>query len=131
MWQLNRNLFKLLFVADDKLLVGTKQGHLMMYSIGAKDFAKVNVQLLQYNKTFSKKPIQQIAAIPEHDILLKLSDNIISIHQLSDANFCLIKPLEKTRGATLFALNTKVYCKYFIIINKLSKKEGRQGHFTI
>ncbi|KAK9500068.1 hypothetical protein O3M35_001406 [Rhynocoris fuscipes] len=94
---------------DDKLLVGTKQGHLMFYSVtkpdSNKNDQKHDVKLLRYNKNFSKKPIQQIAVVPEYDIIVKLSDNIICVHDLSCANFSLIKPLNKTKGASLFTID--------------------------
>ncbi|XP_073983190.1 vacuolar protein sorting 39 [Rhodnius prolixus] len=93
----------------DRLLVGTKQGHLMFYSVTRQDSnkgdQKPDVKLLRYNKNFSKKPIQQIAVVPDYDIIIKLSDGVICVHDLSCSNFSLIKALNKTKGASLFAID--------------------------
>lgn len=37
---------------------------------------KHDVQLMRYNKTFSKKPIQQLEVIPEHNLLVSLTGNL-------------------------------------------------------
>nr|CAG4651586.1 EOG090X0131 [Triops cancriformis] len=99
---------------EDRLLVGTKQGHLLMYSVLQSvsspllsSSTKCEVQLLGSNKYFSKKPIVQLQVIPEHQILISLSDNCISVHDLSVFNFPLITVVQKTRGATLFSLDVK------------------------
>ncbi|XP_070577538.1 vam6/Vps39-like protein [Ptychodera flava] len=88
----------------DVLLVGTKQGHLLVYSIksstGGERFA---VNLQRSNKSFAKKPIQQLACVPEFQILISLSDNVISVHDLT--GYSMITTLTKTRGATLFAID--------------------------
>lgn len=99
-----------MFVADNKLLVGTKQGFLLYYTVEPnfdKD-QKYNVELIRYNKNFSKKPIQQIAVLPDHELVIRLSDGIITLHDLSNANFTLIKAINKTKGATLFTLDIQV-----------------------
>lgn len=60
--------------ADDNLLVGTRHGHLLMYSVSCRyGEQKPDVQLLRYNKNFSKKPIQQLAVVPEYQLLISLS----------------------------------------------------------
>ena len=69
---------------DDHLLVGTQQGHLLMYSVlqgtnsGADQSlsSRCEVHLLRSNKYFAKKPIQQLAVVPEHQILVSLSGKI-------------------------------------------------------
>jgi hypothetical protein len=65
----------ILFVPlEDNLLVGSKQGHLLMYSITQKPGDhKLEVQLLKLIKTFSKKPINQLAVVPEFEMLISLS----------------------------------------------------------
>ncbi|XP_014242813.1 vam6/Vps39-like protein [Cimex lectularius] len=88
---------------DDKLLIGTKQGHLLFYTI--THGLNPKGELIRYCKTFSKKPISQIAAVGEFGIVIKLSDNIVSIHDLSATDFAPIKTLNKTKCATLFALD--------------------------
>ena len=72
----NNSCFKCL-IADELLLVGTHQGHLLMYSVlqGTDNAAipKCEVHLLRSNKYFAKKPIVQLAVVPEHQILISLS----------------------------------------------------------
>lgn len=77
----------ILLNSDDLLLVGTHQGHLLMYSIlqgpggdgQVSSSSKCEVHLLRSNKYFAKKPIQQLAVVPEHQILISLSGNILKI----------------------------------------------------
>lgn len=93
---------------DEILLVGTRQGHLLMYSVVPRlSDQKYDVQLMRYNKTFSKKPIVQLEVIPEEQLLVSLTDNVISVHDLSSINFNLICQVQKTKGATLFTLDSK------------------------
>ncbi|XP_039293207.1 vam6/Vps39-like protein [Nilaparvata lugens] len=93
---------------NDNLLVGTKQGHLLMYSVTPRNGElKRDMQLLRYNKTFSKKPIQQLEVVPEHNILIRLSDNVISVHDMAIINFPIITTIQKTKGATLFTMDVK------------------------
>nr|CAG4638944.1 EOG090X0131 [Daphnia magna]SVE82916.1 EOG090X0131 [Daphnia magna] len=89
---------------DEHLLVGTHQGHLLMYSVlqGAS-----NVHLLRSNKYFAKKPIQQLAVVPEHQILISLSDYLVTVHDLTVFNFPVITSLTKSKGATYFTLDVK------------------------
>ncbi|KAL5008472.1 hypothetical protein ScPMuIL_014053 [Solemya velum] len=91
---------------DDILLVGTKEGHLLQYKVkksrGAAE-SKFDVSLERSNKSFSKKPITQLAAIPELYILISLSDNVVSVHDLN--SFGQMSCISKTRGATLFAID--------------------------
>lgn len=96
---------------DDNLLVGTKHGHLVLYSItlNPNNHPKYNVQLIRYHKNFGKKPIQQLDVVPQYNILVSLSDNIISIYDMSSVNLPLISAIQKTRGATLFTLNIETH----------------------
>ncbi len=93
----------------DHLFVGTKQGHLLMYSVsfnGSSEENAVQVQLLRSNKNFSKKSILQLEAVSEYSILVALSDYTITVHDidLSVTNFPVITTLQRTKGATAFAL---------------------------
>lgn len=94
---------------DDILLVGTKESHLLQYRIrrksGAAGESKFDVQLERSNKNFAKKPITQLSAVPQLHILISLSDNIVSVHDLMTFN--LITCINKTRGANLFALDVQ------------------------
>lgn len=64
-------------------------------------------QLLQYNKTFSDKPIVQIDVIPEYKLLFSLSNGIISVNDFSRHNFPLVHRAAKTKGATIFSLDIR------------------------
>ncbi|KAJ1528436.1 hypothetical protein ONE63_006848 [Megalurothrips usitatus] len=93
---------------DDNLLVGTKVGHLLMYSISSRYSDNKNeVHLLRYNKTFSKKPIQQLAVVQEHQLLISLTDNLVCVHDMAVINFPTIGTLPETKGATLFSVDIK------------------------
>jgi len=91
---------------DNHLFIGTKQGHLLMYLINP-GLPEPSVQLLRSNKYFSKKPIVELAVVPEYSILIALTDNIISVHDIDLAvtNFPLISQVERSKGTNLFALD--------------------------
>ncbi|XP_044728700.1 vam6/Vps39-like protein [Chrysoperla carnea] len=94
---------------DDNLLVGTRQGHLLMYSVTQRSIDQTyDVRLLRYHKTFSKKPIQQLEVIPEYQQLVCLTDNTVSVHDINAINFNLVYSIPKSKGpATLFTLDIK------------------------
>ncbi|XP_028156515.1 vam6/Vps39-like protein [Ostrinia furnacalis] len=93
---------------DGNLLLGTRQGHLLMYSLSSNNGnQKYDIQLLRYCKNFSKKPIQQIDVIPEDNLLLCLTDNILATYDINGVNFPLVKTFPQTKGASLFALDNK------------------------
>jgi len=93
---------------ENHLFIGTKQGHLLMYLINMGT-PEPTVQLLRSNKYFSKKPIVQVSVVPEYSILVALTDNIISVHDIDLAvtNFPLIYQVERSKGTNLFALDVK------------------------
>lgn len=66
---------------------------------------KMELQLLQYNKTFSDKPIVQLDIIPEYQLLFSLSNNLISVNDISRHNLPLVHRSAKSKGAILFALD--------------------------
>ncbi|KAF7284851.1 vacuolar protein sorting 39 [Rhynchophorus ferrugineus] len=88
---------------DETLLVGTRQGHLIMYKL--ENSFKCELTLMRYNKSFSKKPIQQLAIIPNKNLLISLTDNLIQIHDINAINFTTLTQLPNTKGASLFALD--------------------------
>nr|XP_021201535.2 vam6/Vps39-like protein [Helicoverpa armigera] len=93
---------------ENNLLLGTRQGHVLMYSLSQTNGnQKYELQLLRYCKNFSKKPIQQIEVIPEKNLLLCLTDSVLSIHNINGVNFPLVTTLDQTKGASLFALDNK------------------------
>lgn len=62
--------------------------------------------LLREEEKFSRRPIQQLAIIKEANILVSLSDNHVSIHDLQ--TYALQEKLEKTRGAATFAAASNI-----------------------
>lgn len=91
---------------DNNVLLGTRQGHLLMYAVKQHETErKMDLQLLQYDKSFSKKPINQIDVIPDYQLLFSLSDGLISVHDITRTNFPLVHANSNTKGASLFALN--------------------------
>ena len=69
--------------------------------------SKMELQLLQYDKNFSKKPINQIEVIEDNSLLFSLSDNVISVNDTSRHNFPLIHQAIRTKGANVFCLDVK------------------------
>ncbi|KAF2900283.1 hypothetical protein ILUMI_05905 [Ignelater luminosus] len=92
---------------DENLLVGTRQGHLLMYRVVPTPDDKHDVQLMRYNKTFSKKAIQQLDVIPEYHLLVSLTDNIIQVHDINSSHFPVVHQAARTKGANIFTLDTK------------------------
>ncbi|XP_029848300.2 vam6/Vps39-like protein [Ixodes scapularis] len=99
---------------DDKLLIGTRQGHLLVYKVvsrGSSDgIVKYDVNLSCSNKFFAKKPIVQLCAIPELSLLISLSDNAVTVNHLSlEPNTPPIDcpALAKCKGCTLFSVNVQ------------------------
>ena len=113
----NNEIFRIIFVpptnlmcvnnfSDNNVILGTRQGHLLKYSLEPHHTEnKMDLQLLQYDKNFSKKPITQIEVIPEYNLLFSLSDNLINVNDINRHNFPLIHSAAKTKGATVFALD--------------------------
>ncbi|KAK7810232.1 hypothetical protein U0070_010396 [Myodes glareolus] len=85
---------------EEWLLVGTKQGHLLLYRI-RKDAGcnRFEVTLEKSNKNFSKK-IQQIHVVSQFKILVSLLENNIYVHDL--LTFQQITTVSKAKGASLF-----------------------------
>lgn len=92
---------------DDNLLIGTREGHLLMYNVPSVLDDNHKLELLRHSKNFNKKRITQIDVVPEYNLLIILTDNIVCIHDLNSPNFQQLYQLQKTRGATLFALDIK------------------------
>ncbi|KAG7163431.1 Vam6/Vps39-like protein-like [Homarus americanus] len=84
---------------DGNLVVGTRQGHLLMYTVTPGTTRRWDVALLCSNKNFSRKPIVQVAVIPEHQIIV--------VHDLTAFNLPLLCTLSQTKGATAFDLDIK------------------------
>lgn len=103
--------------------MGTRQGHLCMYEL-VRNEDQLQVQLMKYNKLFSKKAIQQLEVVPDHNLLISLTgnklydthtdfcfisilDNLVQVHDLNSIH-TTIHQVMKSKGATLFAININV-----------------------
>ncbi|EME49308.1 hypothetical protein DOTSEDRAFT_76656 [Dothistroma septosporum NZE10] len=64
------------------------------------------VEVLHEEDKFSKKPVQQLAIIKEANLLVSLSDAYVSLHDLQ--SYHLVERLERTKGATCFAVTSNV-----------------------
>ena len=101
-----RPILLFIFLLENNVLLGTRQGHLLMYSVQPQqNDNKMDLQLLQYDKNFSKKPILQIEVVPEYQLLFSLTDQVINVHDISRHNFPLVHIQQKTKGATVFSLD--------------------------
>lgn len=90
------------------MILGTRQGHLLMYTVDLNSSdSRMELTLLQFDKNFSKKPILQVEVIPEYNLLFSLSDNVISVNDISRHNFPLVHCAMRTKGASIFALDIK------------------------
>ncbi|XP_065845324.1 vam6/Vps39-like protein [Oscarella lobularis] len=91
------------------LLVGTRKGHLILYEVANSDdpTGKHKVTLKKTNKNFATKPIVQLTVVEELNIIISLSDSIVSVHDLD--TFGLRFRLTKTQGAVVFNADLKVH----------------------
>jgi hypothetical protein len=102
------------FSVGDRLLVGLSTGTLRIYRVNevtetAQDATRSNtraVDLVREEEKFSRRGIQQLAIIKEANMLVSLSDGHVSIHDLQ--TFQLQEKLDKTKGATTFAVTSNV-----------------------
>ncbi|XP_068111025.1 vam6/Vps39-like protein [Hyperolius riggenbachi] len=86
---------------EEWLLVGTKQGHLLLYRVKKEQGCnKFEVTLEKSNKNFAKK-IQQIHVVPQFKILVSLLDNNVCVHDL--LTFQLMTAISKAKGASLLS----------------------------
>ncbi|KAM4664640.1 vam6/Vps39-like protein isoform 2-T2 [Discoglossus pictus] len=86
---------------EEWLLVGTKQGHLLLYRVKKEQGCnKFEVTLEKSNKNFAKK-IQQIHVVPQFKILISLLDNNVCVHDL--LTFQLMTTISKAKGASLLS----------------------------
>lgn len=67
---------------------------------------KADVRLERSNKNFSKKPIQQLYVCKYLNLILSLSDSIVSVHDLH--TFQLVSTIQKSKGALCFSADIEV-----------------------
>ncbi|RMD42755.1 hypothetical protein DV735_g2349, partial [Chaetothyriales sp. CBS 134920] len=100
---------------SDQLFVGLNTGSLRIYRINApsspstaKDdgTATKPSEVLREIERFSKNKIEQLAIFREANIIISLSNNVVSIHDL--VTYELQEQLVRTKGATLFAVTSNI-----------------------
>ncbi|VDO93184.1 unnamed protein product [Soboliphyme baturini] len=93
---------------DRCLYAGTKNGFLISYSPKANnETAGISTQgySMHMQKSFSKKSVVQLEVIPQLNLLLCLSDNVIQIHDYGQVNFPVLSIMAKSKGATEFRVS--------------------------
>ena len=105
------------------MLVGLNTGSLRVYRVneliddphehgetavenGTPPSLKSPVDLMREQEKFSKYKIEQLAIVKEANILVSLSNNYVSTHDLQ--SFELQETLVKTKGATAFAVTSNI-----------------------
>lgn len=78
-----------------------------MYSVDPVD-NKMGLQLICFDKNFSKKSIVQIEVVPQYKLLFSLTDGLIMVHSISTYNFIHLHTALETKGATVFCVNVEV-----------------------
>ncbi|XP_055904894.1 vam6/Vps39-like protein [Eupeodes corollae] len=93
---------------DNNVILGTRSGQLIMYSVQTNEpDGKINLQLLKFNKNFSKKAINQMEVIAEENLLFILTDGMIHVCDISRLNFAFIHSSVETKGSSIFVLDVK------------------------
>ncbi|KAF2866090.1 hypothetical protein BDV95DRAFT_553214 [Massariosphaeria phaeospora] len=124
--QRDKSKIESILAYGDRVLVGLNTGSLRIYRVNelneeaeAEQNGDQNgdapeprtskskpADLLREEEKFSRRPVQQLAIIKEANILVSLSDNHVSIHDLQ--TYTLQEKLEKTRGAATFAVTSNI-----------------------
>ena len=95
---------------SDQLLVGLNTGSLRIYRVNPpseneEDASQPSELLREYEK-FSKYKVDQLAIFREANILISLSNALVSIHDLG--SYELQEQLTRTKGATTFAATSGI-----------------------
>lgn len=72
----DRASVEFLIVSDDNLLIGTREGHLLMYNVPTVFDDSHKLELLRHSKNFNKKRINQIDVVPEYNLLIILTGTL-------------------------------------------------------
>lgn len=86
--------------------MGTKSGQLIMYSVDENG----RMDMLMFNKSFSKKPIAQVEVAASEQLLFVLTDGQLYVCDIGrlDGNFATLHLTTFVKGCTLFTLNVTV-----------------------
>ncbi|KAL8838320.1 MAG: hypothetical protein Q9176_005131 [Flavoplaca citrina] len=124
--QRDKSKIESILAYGDRLLVGLSHGSLRVYRVNElideaqshhgpaiedqthSSSAKQNaVDLMREEEKFSKHKIDQLAVIKEANLLLSLSNGLVSTHDLQ--TYELQETLLKTKGATTFAVTSNIF----------------------
>ncbi|PNS16933.1 hypothetical protein CAC42_4897 [Sphaceloma murrayae] len=123
--QRDKSKIECVLAYGDRVLVGLNTGSLRIYRVNepltpapngtATDSADKSepgkpaqrpTDLLHEEEKFSRRAVQQLAVIKEANVLVTLTDSYVSVHDLQ--TYALQEKLEKTRGASAFAVTSNV-----------------------
>lgn len=88
------------------MILGTKSGQLIMYSVDDNGL----MDMLMFNKSFSKKPIVKVEVAAAEQLLFVLTDGQLYVCDIGrlDGNFATLYLATFVKGCTLFTLNVTV-----------------------
>lgn len=116
--QRDKSKIESILAHGDNLLVGLSTGALRVYRVNnGTDAAEDEnnqprrqslklTELLREHEKFSKYKIEQLAIFKEANILISLSGNLVSIHDLG--SYELQEQLTRTKGTTVFAATSNI-----------------------
>lgn len=91
---------------DNNVIVGTRNGQLIMYTVDEEG----SMDMLMFNKNFSKKPITQVEVAASQHLLFVLTDGLLYVCDVSryNGNFAVLHSPAFVKGCTLFTLSIEV-----------------------
>lgn len=93
-------------VLDDKILLGTRNGHLLMYMVKENsDKSEIDFELMKHDNSFSSQPIAQIDVVPKDELFFSLTSGLIGIYKIQNNSFNHVHTSDITKGASLFVFN--------------------------
>ncbi|KAL8728469.1 MAG: hypothetical protein Q9166_005367 [cf. Caloplaca sp. 2 TL-2023] len=123
--QRDKSKIESILAYGDRLLVGLSQGSLRVYRVNepideapshngpisedqrpSSSSKQNSVDLMREEEKFSKHRIEQLAIIKEANLLVSLSNGLVSIHDLQTYEHQ--ETLVKTKGATAFAITSNI-----------------------
>lgn len=120
------------FKGDDKLLVGCKDGALLIFKIVESD-GNCDVISSDVESEFSKKPVTQLTVIEDQNLLISISGGLINVHNIGFNTSVTITPrtqILKTKGCLFYSLDQigrthflSVVSKKRLMVFQLSDKE--------
>jgi Vam6/Vps39-like protein vacuolar protein sorting-associated protein 39 len=117
--QRDKSKIECILAHSDQLLVGLSTGSLRIYRVGAPPspsseqsqpqddaVSSRTTELLREYEKFAKYKIEQLAIFREANVLISLSNGIVSLHELG--SYELQEQLARTKGATAFAVTSNI-----------------------